>query len=204
MKKYRSSEARTSILSLRPRACREGSNLYNKKAFSLIELLIVIAILGILFTIAILMYNRNTLQAKDVKTRSSVDDLTIALQLYEDDFSEYPISTLNGTVPKFEEISGTSYNLYIKLATLSHVYMKSTNTVFNSGSTLKHLYRSTDDKGTGYMILWELASTVTNAKTVTDVTNLPVGKTNIILNISSDFYGVASPTFPAYFIYKNR
>lgn len=62
----------------------------NKKGFSLIELMVVIAIIWILATAGISMYGTYQAKARDTKRVSNLNSLTIWLQGYYTDKSEYP------------------------------------------------------------------------------------------------------------------
>ncbi|TXH02007.1 MAG: type II secretion system protein [Candidatus Moraniibacteriota bacterium] len=65
-------------------------NKYNKKGFSLIELLVVVAILAILVTIALSMVTSNRDKATDAKTKSDLNRLKIAFEDYYGDHNCYP------------------------------------------------------------------------------------------------------------------
>lgn len=57
-------------------------NINNKKGFTLIELMVVIAIIGILVGIIIVSLNKSTDQAKDAKVRSAMGQLRSVAQIY--------------------------------------------------------------------------------------------------------------------------
>lgn len=65
----------------------------NKLAFTLIELLIVIAIIGLLSTLAINSLSESRKKARDAKRLSSMKDIVTALEFYYDSYKQYPGST---------------------------------------------------------------------------------------------------------------
>lgn len=68
-------------------------NINNKKGFTLIELMVVIAIIGILVGIIIVSLNKSTDQAKDAKVRSAMGQLRSVAQIYYNNH-EYEFSGL--------------------------------------------------------------------------------------------------------------
>jgi prepilin-type N-terminal cleavage/methylation domain-containing protein len=77
----------------------------NKKGFTLIELLVVIAIIGILATLAVVALQQARKNARDAKRIADVKQMQTALELYFNDWQQYP-----ATVTKGEDIaSGTTY-----------------------------------------------------------------------------------------------
>lgn len=75
--------------------------LRNSKGFTLVELLIVIAIIGILATLLLLQLGVGRQKARDARRIVDVNQLRTAVELYFDDNAAYP-TTLTGTlVPKY-------------------------------------------------------------------------------------------------------
>lgn len=73
----------------------------NKKAFTLIELLIVIAIIGLLSTLSILALNSARARARDARRVSDVKQSKTALEMYYNENDTYPgaLSQLTTTSP---------------------------------------------------------------------------------------------------------
>lgn len=66
--------------------------LVNKKGFTIIELLIVIAIIGLLATISIVALNGARQKGRDAKRVVDIRQVQIALDLYFDDNNAYPVT----------------------------------------------------------------------------------------------------------------
>jgi len=64
--------------------------MHNKKAFTLIELLVVIAIIGLLASIVLVSVNKATAKARDAKRLSDMRTILTALELYYDEYGQYP------------------------------------------------------------------------------------------------------------------
>lgn len=65
-------------------------NTKNYKGFTLVELLVTIAIIGLLATIAFVSLNRARVKARDAKRLSDLRQLQSALELYFSDNGKYP------------------------------------------------------------------------------------------------------------------
>lgn len=63
-----------------------------KRGFTLIELLIVIAIIGLLSTIVLVALNTARAKARDSRRKGDIHQLMVALEMYYDDYGEYPAS----------------------------------------------------------------------------------------------------------------
>ena len=68
-------------------------NINKTKGFTLIELLVVIAIIGILSSVVLASLNTARRKARDAKRISDLKQLQLALEMYYDDHSGYPVST---------------------------------------------------------------------------------------------------------------
>src|SRR5215218_8891467 len=63
-----------------------------KKAFTMIELLVVILILGLLATIAVAAFSRQVEKARYAKARTTIAALELAINRYQIDVGQYPPS----------------------------------------------------------------------------------------------------------------
>jgi len=59
-------------------------------AFTLVELLVVIAIIGILSTLSVVAFNSARSKARDSRRLSDIHNLSLALEMYYNDFGAYP------------------------------------------------------------------------------------------------------------------
>lgn len=84
-----------------------------KKGFTLIELLVVIAIIGILATLAVVALQNARKNARDAKRIADVRQMQTALELYFNDWQEYPTTT---TVDAGAISSGTVYMAVVPTA----------------------------------------------------------------------------------------
>ncbi len=87
------------------------SNARNRKGFTLIELMIVIAIIIILAAIAIPNYLKMTERAKKARVASDFESLATALESYRTDWGSYPVATSavkvnDSTQVLYEELTG--------------------------------------------------------------------------------------------------
>lgn len=64
----------------------------NKKGFTIIELLIVIAIIGLLATISVVALNGTRLKGRDAARIGNIKQIQTALELYYNDQNSYPVS----------------------------------------------------------------------------------------------------------------
>jgi prepilin-type N-terminal cleavage/methylation domain-containing protein len=77
-----------------------------KRGFTLIEILIVIALIGVLSAVVLSSLNTSRLKARDAQRRSSLDQVKVALELYHNDYGNYPI--YNGGVYVEGKCSGAA------------------------------------------------------------------------------------------------
>lgn len=88
-----------------------------RKAFTLIELLIVVSIIGILAVVLIPNFNNAPSRARDAQRVSSISDITAAVQAFYIDNDRYPrgiycLGPLDSSVPamNFDDPEGASSN----------------------------------------------------------------------------------------------
>jgi len=92
-----------------------------KKAFTLVELLIVIAIMAILTTITVAQFRTAKRKANDVARKGDLNAVAKALQMYYTDYGEMPAASVDGKI----EIDGSSIEWGDEFADASgYIYMK--------------------------------------------------------------------------------
>ena len=95
--------------------------LHSKKGFSLIELLIVIAIIGILVSIGLAAFSRAQTQARDGQRKADIEQIRGALEQYYADNNHYPatadlVGDLQGPAPAL---------VYLKVVPTGYTYTSS-------------------------------------------------------------------------------
>jgi prepilin-type N-terminal cleavage/methylation domain-containing protein len=81
----------------------------NKKGFTLIELLVVIAIIGLLSTLSVLALNSARARSRDAKRIADVKQIQTALEMYYNDFGQYPPTVTVGGIIGTTTGSGTIF-----------------------------------------------------------------------------------------------
>lgn len=66
-------------------------------AFTLVELLIVISIIGVLVTIGLVSFRNSQARARDAQRKSDLKQISSALELYYSDYGKYPNSITFGS-----------------------------------------------------------------------------------------------------------
>jgi general secretion pathway protein G len=87
-------------------ACRRGRATGNWKlsrGFTLVELLVVMAILGVLVTIGLVSFRSSQMRGRDAQRKSDLKQLSNSLELFYSDYAKYP-SEVGGL------IQGCPYN----------------------------------------------------------------------------------------------
>lgn len=67
----------------------------NKKGFTLLELLVMISIIGLLATFAVVAVQNARIKARDSRRLHDVKQITKALEMYNDEFKEYPCENID-------------------------------------------------------------------------------------------------------------
>jgi len=62
----------------------------NLRAFTLVELLVVMSILGVLVTVALGAFRSSQARGRDAQRKSDLKQISSALELYYSDYGEYP------------------------------------------------------------------------------------------------------------------
>lgn len=119
------------------------------KAFTLIELLIVITIIGILAVALIPRVTAGPAKARDVKRKSDVQNIGTALELYYGDNDSYPSATTGGCA---DTVIGSTLDDYTQAISTDPM---STNTNLG-GCTGKYFYKSLGTGDTAFALVAHL------------------------------------------------
>ncbi len=77
------------------------------KGFTLIELLVVITIIALLVTLTIVAFNEARIRARDAKRISDIMEIFKALNLYNNNYQQYPATYQPSETPVEVRIDGT-------------------------------------------------------------------------------------------------
>ncbi len=69
-----------------------------KKGFTLVELLVVIALIGVLSTLLLANFNAARERSRDAARKSDIRSIETALRLFYNDYGYYPESDTNGQI----------------------------------------------------------------------------------------------------------
>lgn len=80
-----------------------------KYGFTLVELLVVVAIIGLLTTMVVISIQRVKAKARDAQRVSDINSIATALTLYHNDFNTYPVydGNITGTDVVSTALEGT-------------------------------------------------------------------------------------------------
>lgn len=93
-------------------------------AFTLLELLVVVTILGILATVGFGQYQTSQMKARDGQRKSDLSNIARALEMYYNDYSQYPKDNGSGNMVIGEGGSAISLNWGAGFETSDTIYMK--------------------------------------------------------------------------------
>ncbi|HXK37901.1 MAG TPA: prepilin-type N-terminal cleavage/methylation domain-containing protein [Candidatus Paceibacterota bacterium] len=124
-----------------------------RKGFTLIELLVVIAIIGILSSVVLASLSSARRKAKEARIISDMEQIKIALELYNDANGFYPTGGYAGVETRTECTSygGLANNAVIPGLVPNYLPRFPVQPITN-GTTACYIYR-VDQFGTGYAIL---------------------------------------------------
>ncbi|MFA5926636.1 MAG: prepilin-type N-terminal cleavage/methylation domain-containing protein [Patescibacteria group bacterium] len=81
-----------------------------KKAFTLIELLIIIVIIGVLATVAVAQYGEAKARNRDARRRADLKQISTAIEMYKINNGSYKIGTTGGKDSGGIDISWLNYS----------------------------------------------------------------------------------------------
>lgn len=89
------------------------------KGFTLVELVVVMAILGLLSTVGLQSFRINRSKTRDAQRKSDLEQVQRALEMYHSDHNDYPAAT-NGRISgiswggEFKDLDVTNGAVYMK------------------------------------------------------------------------------------------
>lgn len=81
----------------------------NKNGFTMIELIVVIALMGILATVGFSAYTASMQTGRDNRRKLDLKNVASALQLYYSDYSNYPAQPTYGNLPSVLSSAASPY-----------------------------------------------------------------------------------------------
>jgi len=133
----------------------------NHRGYTLIELLMVIAIISILAAIAIPMYRAQTVRAKLAEVTNAMGHIASAVGTYYEDMNDFPSSL---DVPAIQSSLGVGMSALSKVETAAVTNGVITVTITNVGSPVNGstitLSPSTGSDGS---VLWTWSGSIENA-----------------------------------------
>lgn len=116
----------------------------NNKAFTLIELLIAMAIMGILATVGLVSFRTAQMRGRDTERKSDLKQISNALELYYSDYGEYYPSNLPWG-SEFKDAKGTTYIKIVPEDPGPGTYIYDFSPLHNKYRLFAHL-ENTEDK----------------------------------------------------------
>ncbi len=88
--------------------------LISKKGFTLIEILVVIAIIGLVASVVLVSLNNARKKARDARRLSDVHQIVLALNIYLDEKGEWPARTADACCDGWDQGPCESDNTFIQ------------------------------------------------------------------------------------------
>ncbi|MCL6096137.1 MAG: type II secretion system protein GspG [Patescibacteria group bacterium] len=123
--------------------------IFDKKGFTLVELLIVVAIIGVLATLLMVNFVGVRQRARDAQRKSDLRQIQSALEIYRADNSSYPlaVSGLNSGCPASFTYNGTTYMSKVPCDPLGASYIfSSTGSTYSITACLENTNDSQKDQ----------------------------------------------------------
>lgn len=128
---------------------KKSINKNKSKGFTLIELLVVIAIIGLLSSIVLVSLNSVRAKARDARRKSDLRQISLALELYYDANSHYPVGSGSG-----DGVPGNEWRTFIQGGCNNSVFNALTSSGFMptvpedpSAPTYRYFYEADGDQG---------------------------------------------------------
>ncbi len=124
----------------------------DRKGFTLIELLVVIAIIGLLASIVLVSLNSARAKARDVRRKTDMNQIVLALEMYYDSYGSYPSTggVYWGVCANGGSRDTSGANAYIPGITPDYMSVLPLDPLDNRTSWSGYIYRS---NGTNYKLL---------------------------------------------------
>lgn len=132
-----------------------------QKGFTLIELLVVIAVIGILASVVLASLNSARGKARDARRFSDLNQISLALELYYDDYGTYP-QLLAYIFPNRADPQDVNWTGAFTTAMRPYI-----NPVPQDPAGRPYMYSSTNS-GQKYGLMTEVESTANYAKSIND------------------------------------
>lgn len=81
----------------------------HSKGFTLVEILVAVAIIALLATIGLTTYTSAQITARDTKRKQDIKDIAVGLEVYRQTLRVYPVQTIASTAGGWSTLLSTSF-----------------------------------------------------------------------------------------------